>query len=71
MMICYGVYYRDYENRETEMLGALTERRKNPRRRSDLMQSAMKWARNEFGQYVNDPNAIYIVRKELNVKSPD
>jgi len=68
MAICYGVYYRDYENRKTEMLGALTERRKDPRRHSNLMQSAMKWARKEFGPHVNDTNAIFILRKELNAE---
>lgn len=64
MAICYEVYYRDYRVKKAEMLGALAERRKNPRRHGDLMQSALKWAKKEFGQYVRDAHAIYVIRKE-------
>jgi len=65
--ICYEVYYRDYKAKKAEMLGALPERRKHPRRHGDLMQSALKWARKEFGQHVHDSNAIYVLRKEWNM----
>jgi hypothetical protein len=48
-----------------EMIGALTERRKDPRRRKDLIPSAIKWARKQFGGFVKDVNAIIILQKEL------
>ena len=53
-MIIYNVHYQDYKNKSKEMIGALTERRKDPRRGSTLIQSALKWAKTEFGQFVED-----------------
>jgi len=47
------------------MIGALTERRRDPGRQKDLMSSALKWARTQFGGFVKDVNAIIIIRKEL------
>jgi len=48
------------------MIGALVERRKDPKRRSTLIQSALKWARIEFGQLVKDANAIFIEERVVN-----
>ena len=70
-MIIYNVQYRDYKNKSKEMIGVLTERRKDPRRGSTLIQSALKWAKIEFGQLVKDANAIFIEKTlELIRKNP-
>lgn len=65
-MIIYNVHYRDYKNKKTEIVGVLTERRKDPRRGSTLIQSALKWAKIEFGQLVKDANAIFIEKRVVN-----
>jgi len=44
-MFVYEVYYRDYKKNSTDLIGALTERRNDPKRQKDLMPSALKWAR--------------------------
>jgi hypothetical protein len=69
-MIIYNVHYRDYKNKKTEIVGALTERRKDPRRGSTLIQSALKWAKIEFGQLVKDANAIFIEERVVNEETP-
>jgi len=65
-MIIYSVHYRNYKNKSKEMIGALTERRKDSRRGSSLIQSALKWAKIEFGQCVKDANAIFIEKRVVN-----
>jgi hypothetical protein len=65
-MIIYNVHYWDYKNKSKEMIGALVERRKDPKRRSTLIQSALKWAKIEFGQLVKDANAIFIEKRVVN-----
>ena len=65
-MIIYNVHYRDYKNKKTEIVGTLMERRKDPRRGSTLIQSALKWAKIEFGQLVKDANAIFIEKRVVN-----
>jgi hypothetical protein len=47
-MFVYKVYYRDYKKNSTDLIGALTERRNDPKRQKDLIPSALKWARKEF-----------------------
>ena len=53
-MFVYGVYYRDYKKNSTDLIGALTERRNDPKRQKDLIPSALKWARKEFRGLVVD-----------------
>jgi hypothetical protein len=65
-MIIYNVHYQDYKNKSKEMIGALVERRKDPRRGSTLIQSALKWTKTEFGQFVKDANAIFIEKRVVN-----
>ena len=65
-MIIYNVHYQDYKNESKEMIGALTERRKDPKSRSTLIQSALKWAKIEFWQLVKDANAIFIEERVVN-----
>ena len=63
-MIIYNVHYRDYKNKSKEMIGALTERRKDPRRGSTLIQSALKWAKIEFGQS-SRMQMLFLLKKGL------
>ena len=65
-MIIYNVHYQDYKKKNKEKIGALVERRKDPRRGSTLIQSALKWAKTEFGQFVKDANAIFIEKRVVN-----
>lgn len=65
-MVIYNVHYQDYKNKSKEMIGVLVERRKDPKRRSTLIQSALKWAKIEFGQLVKDANAIFIEERVMN-----
>ena len=65
-MIIYNVHYQDYKSKSKEMIGALVERRKDPKRRFTLIQSALKWAKIEFGQLVKDANAIFIEERVVN-----
>ena len=69
-MFVYEVYYRDYKKNITELIGALTERRNDPKRQKDLIPSALKWARKEFRGLVADANAIFIIGKNIDLPSP-
>ncbi len=69
-MFVYEVYYRDYKQNSTNLIGALTERRNDPKRKKDLIPSALRWARIEFGGLVADPNAIFIVGRDIDVPLP-
>jgi hypothetical protein len=69
-MFVYEVYYRDYKKNSTNFIGALTERRIDPKRQKDLIPSALKWARKEFGGLVADANAIFIIGKNIAITSP-
>jgi hypothetical protein len=69
-MFVYEVYYRDYKKNSTDLIGALTERRNDPKRQKDLIPSALKWARKEFRGWVADGNAIFIKGKNIDLPSP-
>ena len=66
-MFVYEVYYRDYKQNSTNLIGALTERRNDPKGLKDMIPSALRWARKEFGGLVADPNAIFIVGKDVDL----
>jgi hypothetical protein len=66
----YQVYYRDYKNNCTDLIGVLTERRNDPKRQKDLIPSALKWARKEFRGLFADANAIFIKGKNVDLPSP-
>jgi hypothetical protein len=69
-MFVYEVYYRDYRNNSTDLIGVLTERRNDPKRQKDLFPSALKWARKEFRGLFADANAIFIKGKDVDLPSP-
>ena len=66
-MIVYKVFYKNYELKRGELMGTLTERRKDLRGRSRL-ESGLKWAKLAFGHMVKDKHAIFVVPDELNLK---
>ena len=68
-MFVYEVYYRDYKKNSTDLIGALTERRNDPKRQKDLMPSALKWARIIFRGLVVDANAIFIIGRHIDPPS--
>jgi hypothetical protein len=63
-MIIYKVFYKNYDLKKGELMGALTERRKNLRGKTKV-ESGLKWAKSEFGQIVKDKNAIFVVPREF------
>jgi len=67
MMTIYKVFYKDYELKKGELMGALTERRKDLRGKN-IVESGLKWAKLAFGHMVKDEHAIFVVPDELNLK---
>jgi hypothetical protein len=67
-MIVYKVFYKNYELKKGELVGVLTERRKDLRERSRL-ESGSKWAKLAFGDMVKDKHAIFVVPDDLNLKN--
>jgi hypothetical protein len=67
-MIIYKVFYKNYEFKKGELLGVLTERRKDMRGRSKV-ESGLKWAKLVFGQMVRDKHTIFVVPHELNLEN--
>ena len=67
-MIVYKVFYKNYELKRGELMGTLTERRKDLRGRSRL-ESGSKWAKLAFGHMVKDKDAIFVVPDGLNLKN--
>jgi hypothetical protein len=63
-MIVYKVFYKNYDLKKGELIGALTEKRKDLRGRTKV-ESGLKWAKLTFGHMVKDKNAIFVVPYEL------
>jgi hypothetical protein len=63
-MIVYKVFYKNYDLKKGELIGALTEKRKDLRGRTKV-ESGLKWAKLTFGHMVKDKNAIFVVPHEL------
>ena len=66
-MIIYKVFCKNYDLREVELVGVLTERRNDLRGKTRL-ESASRWAKLMFGKLVRDKHAIFIVPDELDLK---
>jgi hypothetical protein len=64
-MIIYKVFYKNYELKKGELMGALKERRKNLRGKT-MVETGLRWAKLTFGQLIKDKHAIFVVPKELN-----
>ena len=65
--IIYKVFCKNYDLKKGELVGVLTERRKDLRGRSRL-ESASRWAKLMFGDVVKDKHAIFVVPDELKFK---
>jgi hypothetical protein len=65
-MIIYKVFYKNYELKRGELMGALTERRKNLRGKTEV-QSGLRWAKLRFGDMVKDKNSIFVVPNKLDL----
>jgi hypothetical protein len=66
-MIIYKVLCKDYELKQSQLMGALAERRKDLRGKSRV-ESGLKWAKLVFGQMVRDKQAIFVIPHESNLK---
>jgi hypothetical protein len=66
-MVVYKVFYKNYEFRKGELLGALIERRKDMRGMKQF-ESGLKWAKLTFGHMVQDKKAIFVVPSELKLE---
>ncbi len=67
-MIIYKIFYKNYDLRKGDLIGALIERRKTLRGKSRV-ESGLRWARLTFGQMVKDRHAIFVVPHESNLKN--
>jgi len=63
----YKVFCKNYDLRKVELVGVLTERRKDLRGKTRL-ESGSRWAKWIFGQLVRDSHAIFVVPGELGLK---
>jgi len=66
-MVVYKVFYKNYELRKGELMGALIERRKDLRGMKQF-ESGLKWAKLTFGHMVQDKKAIFVVPSELKIE---
>ena len=65
-MIIYKVFYKNYEFKRGELMGTLTERRKNLRGKTEV-ESGLRWAKLWFGNMVKDKNSIFVVPNKLDL----
>jgi hypothetical protein len=65
-MVVYKVFYKNYELRKGELMGALIERRKDLRGMKQV-ESGLRWAKVTFGRVVKDKKEIFVVPHELNL----
>ena len=65
-MIIYKVFYKNYEFKRGELMGTLTERRKNLRGKTEV-ESGLRWAKLRFGPMVKDENSIFVVPNKLDL----
>jgi len=66
-MVVYRVFYKNYELKKGELMGALIERRKDLRGMKQF-ESGLKWAKLTFGHMVQDKKAIFVVPSELKIE---
>ena len=63
-MVTYKVFYKNYEEKKGEYIGALSERRNDLRGRTTI-ESGIRWARLAFGNLVRDKQALFIVPEKF------
>lgn len=64
----YKVFYKNYGLKKGELIGAMTERRKDLRGMKEL-ESGLRWAKLTFGPIVKDKKAIFVIPSELKLRS--
>jgi len=67
-MLIYKVFYKNYDLRKGDFIGALIERRGSLRGKSRV-ETGLRWAKLTFGQKVRDRHAIFVVPHESNLKN--
>jgi len=67
-MIIYKVFSKNYELKKCELMGMLIERRKDLRGITQV-QSGMRWANVTFGRMIKDKKSMFIVPRELKLRS--
>lgn len=67
-MIIYKVFSKNYELKKGELMGMLIERRKDLRGMTQI-QSGMRWANVTFSHMVKDKRLMFIVPRELKLRS--
>jgi hypothetical protein len=67
-MIVYKVFYKNYDLKKGELMGALIERRKDLRGMSRV-ESGLRWAKFTFSHLMKDKETIFVVPDELNLWS--
>lgn len=67
-MIIYKIFYKNYDLRKGDFIGALIERRRDLRGKSRV-ESGLRWAKLMFGKMVKDRHAIFVVPDESNLKN--
>jgi len=65
-MIVYKVFYKNYDLKKGELIGALVERRGDLRGKTKV-ETGLRWARLTLGQVIKDKYAIFVVPTELNL----
>jgi len=64
-MIIYKVFLKNYGLRKGDLLGTLTERRKDLRGSSPA-ESGLRWAKSVYSNVVKNKSDIFVVTKEVN-----
>jgi len=64
-MIIYKVFLKNYGLRKGDLLGILTERRKDLRGSSPA-ESGLRWAKSVYSNVVKNKSDIFVVTKEVN-----
>lgn len=64
----YKVFYKNYDLKKGELMGALIERRKDLREMSKV-ESGLRWAKFTFSHLMKDKETIFVVPDELNLWS--
>ena len=66
-MVVYKVFYKKYELRKGELMGALIERRQDLRGMKQF-ESGLRWAKLTFGHMVQDKKEIFVIPNELKLE---
>jgi hypothetical protein len=63
-MIIYRVFLKNYDLKKGDLIGVLTERRKDLRG-STPAESGLKWAKSVYSNMVKNKSDLFVVTKEV------